>query len=97
MIPLLYNHEAKFPIINNNTVLLLPFLLHACCRFYCIIVAILYVSLLADFTVFVLSDYKAATTPEQSEGKPSLDSRVVASLWNTSLQTMTMAASRLTL
>ena len=57
MIPLLYNHEAKFPIINNNTVLLLPFLLHACCRFYCIIVAILYVSLLADFTVFVLSDY----------------------------------------
>lgn len=58
MIPLLYNHVAKFPIINNNTVLLLPFLLHACCRFYCIIVAILYVSLLADFTVFVLSDYK---------------------------------------
>ena len=58
MIPLLYNHEAKFPIINNNIVLLLPFLLHACCRFYCIIVAILYVSLLADFTVFVLSDYK---------------------------------------
>lgn len=58
MIPLLYNHEAKFPIINNNTVLLLPFLLHACCRFYCIIVAILYVSLLADFTVFVLSDYR---------------------------------------
>lgn len=57
MIPLLYNHETKFPIINNNTVLLLPFLLHACCRFYCIIVAILYVSLLADFTVFVLSDY----------------------------------------
>ena len=40
---------------------------------------------------------EAATTPEQSEGKPSLDSRVVASLWNTSLQTMTMAASRLTL
>ena len=34
---------------------------------------------------------------EQSEGKPSLDSRVVASLWNTSLQTMTVAASRLTL
>ena len=26
---------------------------------------------------------EAATTPEQSEGKPSLDSRVVASLWNT--------------
>ena len=61
MIPLLYNHEAKFPIINNNTVLLLPFLLHACCRFYCIIVAILYVSLLADFTVFVLSDYNSST------------------------------------
>lgn len=40
---------------------------------------------------------EAATMPEQSEGKPSLDSRVVASLWNTSLQTMTMAASRLTL
>ena len=58
MIPLLYNHEAKFPIFNNNTVLLLPFSLHACCHFYCIIVAILYVSLLADFTVFVLSDYK---------------------------------------
>ena len=40
---------------------------------------------------------EAATTPEQSEGKPSLNSRVVASLWNTSLQTMTVAASRLTL
>ena len=40
---------------------------------------------------------EAATTPEQSEGKPSLDSRVVASLWNASLQTMTMAASRLAL
>ena len=40
---------------------------------------------------------EAATTPEQSEGKPSLDSRVAASLWNTSLQTMTVAASRLAL
>ena len=40
---------------------------------------------------------ETATTPEQSEGKPSLDSRVVASLWNTSLQTMTVAASRLAL
>lgn len=64
MIPLLYNHEAKFPIFNNNTVLLLPFSLHACCRFYCIIVAILYVSLLADFTVFVLSDYTSRKPPD---------------------------------
>ncbi|MEZ3551946.1 hypothetical protein [Muribaculum intestinale] len=40
---------------------------------------------------------EAATTPEQSEGKPSLDSRVVASLWNICLQTMTVAASRLAL
>ena len=40
---------------------------------------------------------EAATTPEQSEGKPSLDSRVAASLWNTCLQTMTSAASRLAL
>ena len=40
---------------------------------------------------------EAATTPEQGEGKPSLDSRVVASLWNTCLQTMTVGASRLTL
>jgi len=68
MIPLLYNHEAKFPIFNNNTVLLLPFSLHACCRFYCIIVAILYVSLLADFTVFVLSDYKSALLIEKIGG-----------------------------
>jgi len=58
MIPLLNVHDAKFPIYNNITVLLLPFLLHTCCRFYCIVVAILYVSLLADFTAFVLSDYK---------------------------------------
>ena len=35
----------------------MPFLLHYCCRFYCIVVAILYVSLLADFTAFVISDY----------------------------------------
>ncbi|WP_301093009.1 hypothetical protein, partial [Bacteroides acidifaciens] len=40
---------------------------------------------------------EAAITPEQSEGKPSLDSRVAACLWNTSLQTMTVAASRLAL
>jgi len=40
---------------------------------------------------------EAATTPEQSEGKPSLDSRVVASLWNICLQTMTMAAPSLAL
>jgi len=43
---------------NNITVLLLPFLLHACCRFCCIVVAVLTVSFLADFTAFVLSDYK---------------------------------------
>jgi len=35
----------------------LPFLLLACCRFYCIVVAVLTVSLLADFTAFFLSDY----------------------------------------
>ena len=40
---------------------------------------------------------ETATTPEQSEGKPSPDSRVVASLWNICLQTMTVAASRLAL
>ena len=40
---------------------------------------------------------ETATTPEQSEGKPSPDSRVVASIWNTSLQTTTVAASRLAL
>ena len=40
---------------------------------------------------------ETATTPEQSEGKPSPDSHVAASLWNTSLQTMTVAASRLAL
>jgi hypothetical protein len=40
---------------------------------------------------------EAVTTPEQSEGKPSLDSGVVASLWDTCLQTMTSAASRLAL
>ena len=51
----------------------------------------------SDFGYDVRLKPEAATTPEQSEGKPSLDSRVVASLWNTSLQTMTMAASRLAL
>lgn len=34
MIPLLNGHDAKFPIFNNITVLLLPFLLLACCRSY---------------------------------------------------------------
>ena len=51
----------------------------------------------SDFGYDVRLQPEAATTPEQSEGKPSLNSRVVASLWNTSLQTMTVAASRLTL
>lgn len=31
--------------------------LYCCCQFYCIVLAILYVSLLADFTALVLSDY----------------------------------------
>ena len=51
----------------------------------------------SDFGYDVRLKPEAATTPEQSEGKPSLDSRVVASLWNICLQTMTVAASRLAL
>ena len=51
----------------------------------------------SGFGYYVRQKPEAATTPEQSEGKPSLDSRVVASLWNICLQTMTVAASRLTL
>ncbi|WP_289873509.1 hypothetical protein [uncultured Duncaniella sp.] len=51
----------------------------------------------SDFGYDVWLQPEVATTPEQSEGKPSLDSRVAASLWNTSLQTMTVAASRLAL
>ena len=51
----------------------------------------------SDFGCDVRLKPEAATTPEQSEGKPSLDSRVAACLWNTSLQTMIVAASRLAL
>ena len=51
----------------------------------------------SDFVYDARLKPEAATTPEQSEGKPSLDSRVAACLWNTSLQTMTVAASRLAL
>ena len=51
----------------------------------------------SDFGYDVRFKQEAATTPEQSEGKPSLDSRVVASLWNICLKTLAVAASRLTL
>ena len=51
----------------------------------------------SGFGYYVRLKLETATTPEQSEGKPSPDSRVAASLWNTSLQTMTVAASRLAL
>nr|AMP55649.1 hypothetical protein [uncultured bacterium] len=51
----------------------------------------------SDFGYDVRLQPETATTPEQSEGKPSPDSRVVASLWNICLQTMTSAASRLAL
>jgi len=51
----------------------------------------------SGFGYYVRLKPEAATMPEQSEGKPLLDSRVVACLWNTSLQTMTVAASRLAL
>ena len=51
----------------------------------------------SGFGYYVRQKPEAATTPEQSEGKPSPDSRVAASLWNTSLQTMTVTASRLAL
>jgi len=51
----------------------------------------------SGFEYYVRLKPEMATTPEQSEGKPSLDSRVVASLWYTCVQTMTSAASRLAL
>ena len=44
----------------------------------------------SGFGYYVRQKPEMATTPEQSEGKPSPDSRVAASLWNTSLQTMTV-------
>ena len=43
----------------------------------------------SDFGYDVRLQPETATTPEQSEGKPSPDSRVGASLWNTSLPSAT--------
>lgn len=51
----------------------------------------------SDFGYEVRLQPEAATTPEQSEGKLSLNSRAVACFWDIWLQTMTMAASWLAL